>query len=374
MFHSHQYNKDYDQTNTGYTKVMTYTVRDERLIESIERDLQRFVRQWKQQESIGSPEPIDAFCDVLLRGGKRLRGMLAAQSYYAHGGKNEDVALGAARIFEIIQTSLLVVDDIADRSLLRRGGPSAHIRIAGFAKQYNLRGDAQHYGIAQAMNVAYAGLHKATTELLGLAVNDETARLACLRFHENILTTINGQIDDLYNEMTREPISEQTIDSVIKRKTAYYTIYSPLELGASLAGKNQLSPALGDYAVRTGSVFQITDDIISTFGKEDETGKGSNDDIREGKLTLLTHFALQNSDNMASGRLRQILGTADASDELCDEARNIIQASGAVKYAKERSYQHEQEARAALKNKTDADPNFTPYLLELLDFIVTRNT
>ncbi len=353
---------------------MIYTVRDDELIESIERDLQQFVSGWKQQESIGSPEPIDAFCDVLLRGGKRLRGMLAAQSYYAHGGKNKEVALGAARIFEIIQTSLLVVDDIADRSLLRRGGPSAHVRIMGFADQHNLRGDAQHYGIAQAMNVAYAGLHKATTELLSLAVNDETARRACLRFHENILTTINGQIDDLYNEMTREPISEQTIESVIKRKTAYYTIFSPLELGASLAGKNQLSPALGEYAVHTGSAFQITDDIISTFGKEDETGKGSNDDIREGKLTLLTHFALQNSDSDSSKQLRHILGTADASDELCDEARSIIQASGAVEHAKERSRQHEHEARAALKNDTDADPNFTPYLLELLDFIVTRNT
>lgn len=353
---------------------MAYTVRDERRIELIEHDLQRFVTQWKHEESIGSPEPIDAFCDVLLRGGKRLRGMLAAQSYYAHGGKNEKVAAGAARIFEIIQTSLLVVDDIADRSLLRRGGPSAHVRIAGFAEQYNLRGDARHYGIAQAMNVAYAGLHKATTELLSLEVDDKTARRACLRFHENILTTINGQIDDLYNEMTRESVSEQAIESVIKRKTAYYTIFSPLELGASLAGKSQLSPALANYAVHTGSAFQITDDIISTFGKEDETGKGSNDDIREGKLTLLTHFALEKSDNVASARLRNILGTADASDELCNEARSIIRASGAVEYAKNRSYQHEQEARAALKGDTNADPQFTPYLLELLDFIVTRNT
>ena len=353
---------------------MVYTVRDERLIELIERDLQQFVGHWRQQESIGSPEPIDAFCDVLLRGGKRLRGMLAAQSYYAHGGKNKEVALGAARVFEIIQTSLLIVDDIADRSFLRRGGPSAHVRIAGFAKQHNLRGDAQHYGIAQAMNVAYAGLHKATTELLSLVVDDETARRACLRFHENILTTINGQIDDLYNEMTREPIAEHTIESVIKRKTAYYTIFSPLELGASLAGKSQLSPALGDYAVHTGSVFQITDDIISTFGKEDETGKGSNDDIREGKLTLLTYFALENSNEEASKRLRSILGTANASDELCDEARDIIRGAGAIEYAKKRSQQHEQDAKTALKGTSGADPNFTPYLLELLDFIVTRNT
>lgn len=353
---------------------MAYSVRDQQLITSIQQDLERFVGEWKRQESIGSPEPIDAFCDVLLRGGKRLRGMLAAQSYYAHGGKDDEVALGAARIFEIIQTSLLVVDDIADRSLLRRGDVSAHIRIAEFARSHKLRGSAEHYGIAQAMNVAYAGLHKSTTELLRLAVSDETARLACLRFHENILTTINGQIDDLYNEMTPEKVSEQTIESVIKRKTAYYTIFSPLELGASLAGKSELSLALSDYAVHTGSVFQITDDIISTFGKENETGKGNNDDIREGKLTLLTYFALEKLDMTQRKRLRAILGNSGASDEDCNEARDLIKLSGAIEYAKERSHFHETSAREALTGKTNADPKFTPYLFELLDFIVTRNT
>jgi geranylgeranyl diphosphate synthase type I len=353
---------------------MAYSVRDQQLIKSIQQDLEQFVAKWKQQESIGSPEPIDAFCDVLLRGGKRLRGMLAAQSYYAHGGKDAKVAIGAARIFEIIQTSLLVVDDIADRSLLRRGGPSAHIRITEFARSHGLRGSAEHYGIAQAMNVAYAGLHKATTELLSLAVSDKTARLACLRFHENILTTINGQIDDLYNEMTPESVSEQTIESVIKRKTAYYTIFSPLELGASLAGKPELSPALSEYAVHTGSVFQITDDIISTFGKEDETGKGSNDDIREGKLTLLTHFALEKLEQSQRKQLRAILGNSNASDETCDEARSLIKLSGAIEHAKSRSHFHETSARAALEKKTGADPEFTPYLRDLLDFIVTRNT
>lgn len=353
---------------------MVYSVRDQQLIATIQQDLERFVAEWKQQESIGSPEPIDAFCDVLLRGGKRLRGMLAAQSYYAHGGKDPQVAIGAARIFEIIQTSLLVVDDIADRSLLRRGGPSAHVRIAEFAHSHNLRGSAKHYGIAQAMNVAYAGLHKSTTELLKLPVNDEIARRACLRFHENILTTINGQIDDLYNEMTLDEVSEEMIESVIKRKTAYYTIFSPLELGASLAGKVELSPALSEYAVHTGSAFQITDDIISTFGKEDETGKGSNDDIREGKLTLLAHFTLDKLDVAQKERLRQILGNAHASDKECDDARALMLHAGAIEHAKQRSLFHEKSARLALAQNTEADPEFTPYLSDLLDFIVTRNT
>jgi geranylgeranyl pyrophosphate synthase len=113
--------------------------------------------------------------------------------------------LGAARVFEIIQTSLLIVDDIADRSKLRRGGPTAHVLLEDFAWTHNLTVSARHYGEAQTMNAAYAGLLRATTELLDLPVDSDAARAACRELHENILVTINGQIDDIYNEATPEP-------------------------------------------------------------------------------------------------------------------------------------------------------------------------
>ena len=345
---------------------------DERLISLINDDLRRFADGWRNDKAIGTPEPVEAFCDVLLRGGKRMRGLLVMQSYFAHGGTDEAVAIGAARVFEIIQTSLLIVDDIADRSKLRRGGPSAHVLLEEYASKNNLKGSSHHYGEAQTMNVAYAGLHKATTELLALAVSSDIARQACARFHENILVTIGGQIDDIYNEATREQITEADIKSVMERKTAYYSFLSPMELGAQLAGAPELAPGLREYAVHAGSAFQIADDIIGTFGKENETGKGTNDDIIEGKLTLLVYFARQNGTNEQNEKLQRILGNEDATAEMCDEVREIFRATGALAYAKEQLAVREKQALQALDQDKTVNPQFAAYLYRLGEYLLSR--
>lgn len=327
---------------------------------------------WQRDSTIGSPEPVRAFCSVMLRGGKRLRGMLVMQSYFAHGGADEAVALGAARVFEIIQTSLLIVDDIADRSRLRRGGLSAHVQLEEYARKDNLKGSARHYGEVQTMNIAYAGLHKATTELLALPVSSDIARHACARFHENILVTINGQIDDIHNEATRELVTEADIESVMERKTAYYSFLSPIELGAQLAGAAGLSPGLREYSIHAGSAFQIADDIIGTFGKEDETGKGTNDDIIEGKLTLLVHFAKAHGSDEQNKKLLRILGNEDATPEECDEVRVIFKETGALDHAKEQLGVHEQRALQALKSDASINLQFTEYLGRLGAYLLSR--
>lgn len=345
---------------------------DKKLPILIQQDLERFAKQWKSEESIGAPEPIDAFCDVMLRGGKRLRGMLAMQSYYAHGGTGDAVALGAARVFEIIQTSLLLVDDIADRSPLRRGGLSAHVRITEYARQYKLKGSARHFGEVQTMNVAYAGLHQATIELLNLPVDAEIARRACRQFHKNILITVNGQVDDIFNEATVELASEASIESVLIRKSAYYTILSPIELGASLAGSTYLPKSLQNFSIHIGCAFQIADDIISTFGHENETGKGTNDDIREGKLTLLSRHALARSNTTQKEALQTHFGKINATNDECDVIRDIFIATGALTHAKTRMHFHEREALKALDDDSTTTPEFLTYLAKLANYVVNR--
>lgn len=344
---------------------------DSRLISRINDDLERFAGQWQSDEAVATKAPVRAFCSVMLRGGKRLRGLLVMKSYFAHGGRDEEVALGAARVFEIIQTSLLIVDDIADRSKLRRGGPSAHILLEEFARTNGMKGSAHHYGVAQTMNAAYAGLHKSTTELLALPVSSDIARRACARFHENILMTINGQIDDIYNEATPETVDEAAITSVMERKTAHYSFLSPIELGARLAGA-ELAPGLREYSIHAGCAFQIVDDIIGTFGKEDETGKGTNDDIIEGKLTLLAHHALTHGSPEQVAVLRRVLGNESATQEECDEVRRIFTATGALEASKAKLAVHEQKALAALDGDEAINPEFAQYLRALGAYLLDR--
>jgi geranylgeranyl diphosphate synthase type I len=309
---------------------------------------------------------------VLLRGGKRLRGVLAMQSYYAHGGQDDAVAVGAARVFEIIQTSILIVDDIADRSSMRRGGPAAHKRIAAYAKKHALKGGDAHYGQVQTMNIAYEGINKATIELLSLPISAEVARHTTKRFHENIATTISGQIDDIYNEATPDVVPIEAIERVMERKSAYYTVLSPLELGAFLAGVSNLPQALRDYSVHAGCVFQIADDILGTFGSEKTTGKGSNDDIREGKITLLAHYAFAETTAAQKKVITKAFGNGKATSRQCDEIRKIFTDTGALEKTKKRLALHQKKAIAALDTDMTTNPAFVAELRGLVQYFANR--
>lgn len=351
-----------------------FGVSDPARLEVLNADLEKTAAIWQTEFEGGGKEPIAAFCEILLRGGKRLRGMLAQQSYYAHGGRDETVAMTAARVFEFIQAYLLILDDIADRSDMRRGGLSAHKLLEKHAGDEDMKGDNAHYGTTQAMNAAVAGMHKATTELLDLAIDPAIISRAIHSLHDNLAVTIDGQMNDIFNEVSRNVPTEQAIEHVLTRKSAYYTILSPLELGACLAGVNGLSQQLCDYAIHTGCAFQITDDTIGTFGDKTQTGKGTNDDIYEGKMTLLMQYALTHADVAQKEILETTVGNSAATDQQCDIIRGILLQTGAKDYADTRSAWHEEEAIAALDDESTVEPAFNEFLRELTDYVTKRQS
>jgi geranylgeranyl diphosphate synthase type I len=340
----------------------------------IDKDLERFIATWRQEYDQGSIEAIDAYCQIVLRGGKRLRGILAMQSYYAHGGTDDAVALGAARVLELMQAYLLVIDDIADRSDTRRGGPSAHRLIEATSAAMNMRGDLVHYSQTQAVNAAQCGAHKAALELLELPVADLIARRALTSLHKNIEITGMGQMNDIYNEVTNVILDEHAIERVLIKKSAYYTFVNPLELGAYLAGREALDKNLQSYAINVGCTFQITDDLIGTFGVEAKTGKSINDDIREGKMTLIAQHSLANANDSHRTILRSVLGDRSATNDECDQVRAIMQATGAYEFASQRRNWYAQQAHEALMSVRDLDDDFVSFLDQLINFVATRQS
>jgi geranylgeranyl diphosphate synthase, type I len=346
----------------------------QRAREVIDEDLARFIDEWRVTFDQGSTAGMEAYCQIVLRGGKRLRGILAMQSYYAHGGKDEMVALGAARALELVQAYLLVLDDIFDRSDIRRGGPSAHRIIQAEGETAGIRGDAAHYGEAQVVSAAQCGVHQAALELLQLPVVDAVARQSLVSLHKNIEITGLGQMNDIFNEATNEPLDEAAIERVLTQKSAYYTFVNPLELGACLAGREMLDDDLRQYALHIGCAFQITDDLIGTFGSVAETGKSVNDDIHEGKMTLVAQYALAHASEKDRHTLRLILGNGTASDDECDEARRIMTTTGAREYAAERARSYAIKAHEALAAQSLLDSQFIAFLDQLIDYVTTRQS
>ncbi len=318
---------------------------------------------------------VDAYLDMLERGGKRIRGALTIVGYEMSGGTDTKMIVQVARAVEMVHAYILIIDDINDRSPSRRGGPTAHTMVADYHAKQHYSGDSAHFGESIAMNAALIGNHAAQMIMANLDGVDEQLKLNAISILNRSMTiTGHGQINDMFNEVVGQ-VSEHDINRVLEWKTACYTFLNPLHVGMILAGADcHATDAITPYAMHAGRAFQITDDILGTFGEEFESGKSPLDDIREGKRTLLTNYALLHTKPTDKNFLIQMLGNARLTKIEFERCKDILVESGALAYAREQAKQHVAEALRAL---TDSPQLWTTkgvsFLSGLAQFLLKRH-
>lgn len=344
-------------TNGFATVILTCMHMDvtrERAIETLERqkkaidsDINQYAVEMRQelaeQYSADMALVMDGYFEILRRGGKRLRGVLAIEAYKLFGGSDNKLALRLARVLEMLHAYLLVVDDVADQSDLRRGGPTAHRLLEARHKDAGWAGDSAHYGRSQALNAGLIGQNLAFRELIDLPIKESVRADLLAMVNNQLITTGIGQVSDIQNEAERV-MDELLIKQTLQWKTAYYTFMLPLKAGALLAGaKSKEAEFLNSYAVHMGTAFQVADDIIGVFGSPSKSGKSNRDDITEGKRTLLVSYAYRHGSQADKRALDAALGNRQLTDaqykRFCEALRN----SGAATYAK-------QVVKTAVKN------------------------
>jgi geranylgeranyl diphosphate synthase, type I len=344
----------------------------------IDEDVAQYSRQllddWAGAYTDYSRESMQAYCDILLRGGKRLRGALVMTAYEMVGGTDQKMILQAARAIELMHAYVLVIDDIADHADKRRGGPSAHRMIEHYHARHKLKGASAQFGASIAMHIGLAGCHLAMAELGQLSVDDAVKVRALNTLNEHMLTTINGQFNDLFNEALQD-VKEEQVMSVLNWKTSYYSFLNPLQLGMILGRADPTEyPCLREYSINAGLSFQLIDDILGTFGDELESGKSAKDDLKEGKITLLVARALSRADDSQKSRLLLTLGHADLSAADYEECKNIIRDTGAFDHVNQLARQYAAKAAAALD---DAPAGWrqenVQFLQGLAMYITSRN-
>jgi|AntRauTorcE11897_2_1112592.scaffolds.fasta_scaffold22328_1 geranylgeranyl diphosphate synthase type I len=292
---------------------------------------------------------VDSYLSILERGGKRIRGALTMLGYEMSGGKNHAMIVQAARVIEMVHAYILIIDDIQDRSRTRRGGATAHVQLANYHKEQNLSRDSEHFGISIALNGALSGAHAAQMIMANLHT-DEDARLKVISIlNRTMSVTAHGQTYDIMNEVVAK-VSETDVDKALEWKTAHYTFLNPLHVGMVLAGADcHATDAITDYAMHAGRAFQLTDDLLGTFGTEFDSGKSPMDDIREGKRTLLSVHALEHTTNGNKNFLIQMLGNQRLTQAEFERCQDIIKNSGAYDYTKQSAEQHVAQALASLQ-------------------------
>jgi geranylgeranyl diphosphate synthase type I len=312
--------------------------------------------------------------EFTLRGGKRFRSALFYYGYRLFGGKDEEEVVRTSIFMELIQSYLLMHDDIMDRSPLRRGGPTMHIVYEEFSRQHGFQDDL-HFGQAMA-TLAGDIANQYALEIVSQSAfpAEEKIKLLDLVARE-VNTVCIGQMHDILLGYGYPPAyEEKDILAIYFQKTATYTFKLPLLGGAMLAGASEIDMApLETYAMESGILYQIRDDILGVFGNEAETGKDTKSDLAEGKKTLLITAAYRQANEGQRLRLNQLVGKKDLSPEEAQEARTILIDTGALDYCKDICEQKATVAKESLAKLKNKEPFVIDLLTGLVDYLIVRS-
>jgi geranylgeranyl diphosphate synthase type I len=343
--------------------------------QSIQHYCDRLLQQTEADFGPYSFEAMETYASLLNRGGKRLRGAMVMAAYKMVGGTDDAMIVEAARTVEMLNTNLLIFDDIADQSIKRRGGPTVHKMFETYHREAKLYGDSTHYGIAMALHVGLAGTYLVEAEIALLKVGEPAKLAASINMNHAIVTAVNGQLNDITNEAVRL-VNEKQVERTLTWKSAYYTFLQPLQFGMLLAGSADAQlPLVRDYAMNLGLAFQITDDIIGTFGEESKSGKSSKDDLAEGKITILVSRALQEGTAEQKKTLLAALGNHKLTNEQHEACKQIMRDTGALEYARDMADTHAQVAIKALDQSPEHwGEDGINFLHDLATYVTSRQT
>jgi geranylgeranyl diphosphate synthase, type I len=267
---------------------------------------------------------------VSVGGGKRFR---AAFCYWGHRAVDpapaDDTALvRACAALELLHASALVHDDYMDASDTRRGRPATHRTFGAEHRGDGWRGDPEQYGAAAAILLGDLLLGWSDEMLRRCGLPWDRVGPALDLFDRCRSEVITGQFLDV-SVQARGRADVDTAMTVLRYKSAKYSIERPLHIGAALAGAGPSTlEALSSFGLPLGEAFQLRDDLLGVFGDPEATGKPAGDDLIEGKRTVLVALALDAASPADAATLDAALGRRLSLDEV-EELRRIIEASGA---------------------------------------------
>jgi len=279
-----------------------------------------------------SPLLAESIKEFIGRPGKRVRPVLFVLGYLAFARKPAPGIYQSALSIELLHDFMLIHDDIIDKSDSRRGKPSMHKMLDNRLKAHKgIKFNGQDLAIVVG-DIIYAMAMKSF-----LSIKEDPARKekALNKLLDAVLYTGGGQfIEIIYGIKKIDKINKDDIYRIYDLKTAYYTFAYPLAIGATLAGAApEQIKRIFDYGLTLGRAFQIKDDILGVFGKEEETGKSNLTDLQEAKRTLLIWHAYNNSPKKDKAVITAVFSKKRVVRSDLDRMRKIIRGSGALDYA-----------------------------------------
>ena len=239
--------------------------------------------------------------------GKKIRPIILLLTAKALGEINEATYHGAVTI-ELLHTATLIHDDVVDEANMRRGQPSLNSIFDN--RKTVLCGD---FFLSSALT------QSVLTE--NLEIVSTIARLG--------KKLAEGELQQLF--IAEEAIiSEEEYFNVIRQKTASL-LSACTKIGAlTVSADDKLVKKMTELGELIGMSVQLRDDIFDYF--DDNIGKPTGNDIREGKITLPLLYAFQQTNESESEQAKTIVQNKDFTDENITYLIDFAKKNGGIEY------------------------------------------
>lgn len=247
-------------------------------INNLKQDINDYLENYFKEKGTYNKIIYDSCSYSLNIGGKRIRPILLALSYYIYKEDYKKVMPMAAAI-EMIHTYSLIHDDLPcmDNDDLRRGKPTNHVKF-----QENI-----------AVLAGDALLNEAMIIMMDYALKNKENSLKAAYEIANAAGAegmIGGQVVDVISE--GKTISKDELKYMHSKKTGAL-IKAAILAGAQLANAPECDlNVLEEYGEKLGLVFQIKDDILDVVGDTKVLGKNTHSDEENDKTNFISVFGL----------------------------------------------------------------------------------
>ena len=255
--------------------------------------------------------------------------------------------LGAMMV-EMLHTASLIHDDVIDNADTRRGRPSANALWQ--SRNAVVLGD---YILARTMSI---GMDSAQYDLVSHIVG-------------SVATLCEGEILQSQHAADKDT-TRQDYFEIIYKKTASLISISASAGAVSVKAPRQDVEQMRRFGEALGMAFQIQDDILD-YSRSAQTGKPTNNDLREGKITLPLIEVLEKCSPAEKLQLLDKLSQCKEDEAAVDFLQGVVEATGGTAMAARTMQTYIDRATSILAKYPDSP--YRTALVNLCAFVAERD-
>jgi geranylgeranyl pyrophosphate synthase len=259
--------------------------------------------------------------DIALRGGKAWRSYALLACIEAVGA-NPDRYRHWLVLPELLHSGSLIIDDVQDRSTVRRGGPACHV-VYGEASAINVGGVAPYLALAAIL-----------ADDLPASLRVDIYEI----FHQTMRAAYLGQALDVMGLHDLVPAvvetgDARTLEQAVLTMHRLKSAVPPAALARVAVriayGTQEQENVLAGLFEAYGLAFQIVDDVLNLRGFEGEL-KNRGEDLVEGKITAPVAKAFGRLDREGRAALWSVLSAGSRDAAAVDKAIALLEQCGVL--------------------------------------------